>query len=209
MVNDKKVDIENNLTLIRSLIAKHKRHDHIFAGVGMFVIISLTITLLVLFLDLVFDGYPRFNLDFLTNFPSRRATAAGILSAWVGSSLVLIVTFFAAVPLGIAAGVYLEEYAKKNWFSDLIEINVTNLAGVPSIIYGLLALGLFVYGFGLGQTILTAGLTLAQGKVRVLGDSLHGVGAAVACHHHTRDDRAVYERCLLQEPRRQNLAPHG
>ena len=161
MANDKKVGIENNLTLIRSLIAKHKRHDHIFAGVGMFVIISLTITLLVLFLDLVFDGYPRFNLDFLTNFPSRRATAAGILSAWVGSSLVLIVTFFAAVPLGIAAGVYLEEYAKKNWFSDLIEINVTNLAGVPSIIYGLLALGLFVYGFGLGQTILTAGLTLA------------------------------------------------
>jgi phosphate transport system permease protein len=139
MANNK-VEIENNLTLIRSLITKHKRHDHIFAGVGMFIIISLTITLLVLFLDLVFDGYPRFNLDFLTNFPSRRATAAGILSAWVGSSLVLIVTFFAAVPLGIAAGVYLEEYAKKNWFSDLIEINVTNLAGVPSIIYGLLAL---------------------------------------------------------------------
>ena len=160
MANNK-VEIENNLTLIRSLIIKHKRHDHIFAGVGMFIIISLTITLLVLFLDLVFDGYPRFNLDFLTNFPSRRATAAGILSAWVGSSLVLIVTFFAAVPLGIAAGVYLEEYAKKNWFSDLIEINVTNLAGVPSIIYGLLALGLFVYSFGLGQTILTAGLTLA------------------------------------------------
>jgi len=63
--------------------------------------------------------------------------------------------------MGIAAGVYLEEYAKKNWLSDLIEINVSNLAGVPSIIYGLLALGLFVYSFGLGQSILTAGLTLA------------------------------------------------
>ena len=73
----------------------------------------------------------------------------------------LLVTFFVAVPLGIAAGVYLEEYAKKNWISDLIEINVSDLAGVPSIIYGLLALGLFVYSFGLGSSILTAGLTLA------------------------------------------------
>ena len=64
------------------------------------------------------------------------------------------------MPLGVAAGVYLEEYAPKNWITDLIEINITNLAGVPSIVYGLLALGLFVYAFGLGQSILTAGLTL-------------------------------------------------
>jgi len=79
----------------------------------------------------------------------------------VGSVLVMIVTAATAVPLGVAAGVYLEEYAPRNWMTDLIEINVTNLAGVPSIIYGLLALGLFVYQFGLGQSILTAGLTLA------------------------------------------------
>jgi phosphate transport system permease protein len=64
------------------------------------------------------------------------------------------------VPVGIAGAVYLEEYAKKNWFTDIIEINITNLAGVPSIVYGLLALGLFVYAFGFGQSILTAGLTL-------------------------------------------------
>jgi phosphate transport system permease protein len=72
----------------------------------------------------------------------------------------MIVTFLAAVPMGVAAGLYLEEYAPKNWFSDLIEINVSNLAGVPSIVYGLLALGLFVYMLGFGQSILTAGLTL-------------------------------------------------
>jgi len=72
----------------------------------------------------------------------------------------MIVTFLFAVPMGVAAGVYLEEYAPKNWLADLIEINVSNLAGVPSIIYGLLALGLFVYGLGLGQSIQTAGLTL-------------------------------------------------
>ena len=126
----------------------------------MFVIASLTITLIILFLDLIIDGYPKFNLDFFSNYPSRRAASAGILSAWIGSSLVLLVTFFVAVPLGIAAGVYLEEYAKKNWFAYLIEINVSNLAGVPSIIYGLLALGLFVYTFDLGQSILTAGVNI-------------------------------------------------
>jgi phosphate transport system permease protein len=125
------------------------------------VIATLAVALLVLFLDLVIDGYPKMNLDFFSNFPSRKAEGAGILSAWVGSSLVLIVTFFVAVPMGVAAGIYLEEYAKKGWFADLIEINVANLAGVPSIIYGLLALGLFVYEFGLGQSILTAGLTLS------------------------------------------------
>jgi phosphate transport system permease protein len=65
------------------------------------------------------------------------------------------------VPVGVAAGVYLEEYAPKNWVTDVIEINITNLAGVPSIVYGLLALGLFVYQFGFGQSILSAGLTLA------------------------------------------------
>jgi phosphate transport system permease protein len=73
----------------------------------------------------------------------------------------MLVTAFVAVPLGVAAGIYLEEYARKNWVTDLIEINITNLAGVPSIVYGLLALGLFVYQFGLGQSILSAGLTLA------------------------------------------------
>ena len=73
----------------------------------------------------------------------------------------MLVTMVAAVPLGVAAGIYLEDYAKKSWVTDLIEINVTNLAGVPSIIYGLLALGLFVYILDLGESILTAGLTLA------------------------------------------------
>jgi len=150
-----------DLDEIRQLIKEHKRRDFIFSSIGIFIIASLTITLLVLFLDLFFDGYPRFGIDFFTNYPSRKAVAAGIMSAWVGSALVLLVTFLVAVPLGIGAGVYLEEYAKKNWLSDLIEINVSNLAGVPSIIYGLLALGLFVYTFDLGTSIVTAGLTLA------------------------------------------------
>jgi phosphate transport system permease protein len=149
-----------NLQSIREMIRRHKRNDTLFAVVGLLALMIGLLTLLALFVDLILDGYPRFNLDFLSNYPSRHPERAGLLSAWVGSLLVMVVTFVSAVPMGIAAGIYLEEYAPKNWFSDLIEINVTNLAGVPSIIYGLLALGLFVYILDLGQSILTAGLTL-------------------------------------------------
>ncbi len=146
---------------MRALIAAGKRKQVMFAALGLFCTTIALLTLMAAFLDLLIDGLPRLSFDFLTNFPSRRATEAGILSAWVGSALVMLVTMFAGVPLGIGAAVYLEEYARKNWITDIIEINVTNLAGVPSIVYGLLALGLFVYQFGFGQSILSAGLTLA------------------------------------------------
>jgi phosphate transport system permease protein len=146
---------------IRALIGKHKRWDIIFSMIGLTAMMIGVITLLALFIDLVLDGYGRLTWDFFTSFPSRRAAEAGILSAWVGTTLVMVVTAFAGVPLGVAAGIYLEEYAPRNWMTDLIEINVTNLAGVPSIVYGLLALGLFVYQLDLGQSILAAGLTLA------------------------------------------------
>ncbi len=145
---------------IRALIASHKRWDLIFSMLGLLALMVGVLTFVALFGQMVAEGASRLSWDFFTNFPSRKPDQAGILSAWVGSTLVMLVTAATAVPLGVAAGIYLEEYAPKNWMTDLIEINVTNLAGVPSIIYGLLALGLFVYGFGLGQSILTAGLTL-------------------------------------------------
>jgi phosphate transport system permease protein len=151
-----------NIGAIRAMIKRHKRNDSLFAIVGLLALMVGLITLCTLFVDLVMDGYPRFNIDFLSDYPSRRAAHAGLLSAWVGSALVMLVTFLTAVPMGVAAGLYLEEYAKKGWFADLIEINVSNLAGVPSIVYGLLALGLLVYGLGLGQSVLTAGLTLGM-----------------------------------------------
>jgi phosphate transport system permease protein len=146
---------------IRALIAAHKRWDLMFAMLGVAALMIGVLTFLALFLDMLIDGAPRLTWDFFTSFPSRKPDQAGILSAWVGSTMVMLVTIATAVPLGVGAGVYLEEYAPRNWMTDLIEINVTNLAGVPSIIYGLLALGLFVYQFGLGQSVLTAGLTLA------------------------------------------------
>jgi len=159
-IQKNKASVIENLDAVRAMIKRHKRNDILFATIGLVAIMFGLLALLTLFVDLVMDGYPRFNIQFFSDFPSRRAGSAGLLSAWVGSLLVMLVTFLTAVPIGVAAGLYLEEYAPKNWFSDLIEINVSNLAGVPSIIYGLLALGLFVYGLNLGQSILTAGLTL-------------------------------------------------
>ncbi len=152
---------QQELQSLRDLIGKHKRYDWLFGILGILSLMVGILTFLALFVDMAIEGLGRIDAEFLTSFPSRRASEAGILSAWVGSLLVMFVTAVAAVPLGVAAGVYLEEYAPKNWITDIIEINVTNLAGVPSIIYGLLALGLFVYTFGLGQSIITAGLTLA------------------------------------------------
>jgi phosphate transport system permease protein len=159
-IQKNKASVIENLDAVRAMIKRHKRNDILFATIGLIAIMFGLLALLTLFVDLVMDGYPRFNIQFFSDFPSRRAGSAGLLSAWVGSLLIMLVTFLTAVPIGVAAGLYLEEYAPKNWFSDLIEINVSNLAGVPSIIYGLLALGLFVYGLNLGQSILTAGLTL-------------------------------------------------
>jgi phosphate transport system permease protein len=148
-------------TDLKAQIRRRKRWDVIFTVVGIVALMIGVLTFLALFTEMAIKGVGRLDWGFFTNFPSRRAGEAGILSAWVGSSLVMVVTAIVAVPLGVAAGVYLEEYARKNWITDLIEINITNLAGVPSIVYGLLALGLFVYQFGFGQSILSAGLTLA------------------------------------------------
>ena len=146
---------------VRALIKRGKLKDSLFQALGILCLAIGLVVILLLVGDMVHKGSERLNLDFFLNFASRRATQAGILSAWVGSLLVMLVTALAAVPLGVAAGVYLEEYAKRNWVTELIEINITNLAAVPSIVYGLLALGIFVYQFGFGQSILSAGLTLA------------------------------------------------
>ena len=146
---------------LRAIIKSHKRWDIIFGLVGLAAMSVGILTLVALFAQMFVEGFPRLSSEFFTNFPSRRAGQAGILSAWVGSFFVMVVTALFAIPVGIASAIYLEEYARKNWFTAIIEINISNLAGVPSIVYGLLALGLFVYMFGFGQSILSAGLTLA------------------------------------------------
>jgi phosphate transport system permease protein len=117
-------------------------------------------TLFALVGELYHDGAHRVSLDFFLSFPSSEPSDAGILSAWVGSLLVILTTALLAIPVGVLAGLYLEEYAPKGPVTSAIEIAVNNLAGVPSIIFGLLAVGLFVQVLNLGQSILTAGITL-------------------------------------------------
>ncbi len=146
---------------LKGVIAVAKRNEQIFSVLGFLALATGVLTFVVLFASMMYEGLARISPEFFVNFPSRRAGEAGILSAWVGTCLVMLVTALVAVPLGVASGLYLEEYADKHWINDLIEINISNLAGVPSIVYGLLALGLFVYTFGFGQSILSAGLTLA------------------------------------------------
>jgi phosphate transport system permease protein len=146
---------------IEKKVAANKRFDYVFSIIGVLSTFVGMITLAALIADLTIDGAARLAPHFFLSFPSRFASQAGILSAWVGTCSIMLVTALAAVPMGIAAGVYLEEYAAKNWLTAIIEINIANLAGVPSIVYGLMALGLFVYQLKLGQSILSAGLTLA------------------------------------------------
>lgn len=145
---------------IDTIIRNAKRKERAFGIIGTLAIGLALLTLLGLIVDLLQDGLPRISWEFFSSYPSRFAEKAGILSSWVGTLAVMFVTACFSIPLGIAAGIYLEEYAPKNKLTALIEMNITNLAGVPSIVFGLMALGLLVYQMGLGQSIRTAGLTL-------------------------------------------------
>ena len=128
----------------------------------MLVLCLALLSLVVLTWDVWRDGASRLSWDFLTRFPSRRAENAGIWHALTGSIFVIIVTAVLSVPVGVAAAIHLEEYTNtRSLLARFIEINITNLAAVPSIIYGLLGLGLFVRALGLGRSVLAGGATLA------------------------------------------------
>ena len=120
------------------------------------------LVLLAIFIgDILIDGIPRLDWDFITNLPSRRAARAGIWTAMMGTVWILVLTALISFPLGVGAGIYLEEYGKKSRLSSLLEINISNLAGVPSIIYGLLGLEIFVRILNLKASILSGSLTLS------------------------------------------------
>ena len=144
-----------------SILTWNKRKDYAFAFITTGLLIGSLAVLALLIYDLMSQGISRMSLQFLTSFPSRFAERAGILAAWVGSLATILVTAVMAIPMGMAAAIYLEEYAAKTKFSSFIELCISNLAGVPSILFGLLALGLFVQRFHMGNSILTAGCTLA------------------------------------------------
>jgi phosphate transport system permease protein len=127
-------------------------------------LLAVVLPLLVLALligDVLVDAIGRISWDFITGYPSRRAERAGILPALVGSIFLITLTAVMALPIGVGAAIYLEEYGKRSKLGGLIEINIANLAGVPSVIYGLLGLGLFVRSLGLGRSVLAGSATLA------------------------------------------------
>jgi phosphate transport system permease protein len=134
--------------------------DRVLEGAGLIVMVLALATLAALLWDVAADGVGRLSWQFLTSFPSRRAGQAGILPALVGSIFLVGLTGLMAVPVGIAAAIYLEEYGGRGRMARLIEINIANLAGVPSIIYGLLGLGLFVRTMGMGRSVLAGAATL-------------------------------------------------
>ncbi len=124
------------------------------------VIIPLLV-LATLVIDVAIDGTQRLSWEFISSYPSRIAEQAGVLPALVGSLFVIAMTGLLAIPIGVAAAVYLNEYGKNSWVANIIEINIANLAGVPSVVYGLLGLGLFVRFAGMGRSVLAAACTLA------------------------------------------------
>jgi len=142
-------------------VAGVKVKDAIFKLLGAIVVFLVVTFLFAIAIDLLIDGWSRIiDPKFYTSYPSRFPEEAGILSAWVGTIYVMAGAIFWSLLLGIPTGIYLEEYGGKGKIARIIEANISNLAAVPSIIYGLLALGVFVYRFRFGESILTAGLTL-------------------------------------------------
>ncbi len=119
------------------------------------------VVLCVLLADVALDGWRWLDGRFLTSFPSRNPGEAGIKSAIVGSLWMMGLTALVAVPIGVASAVYLEEYAPSGWVKRIIQINIANLAGVPSVVYGILGLALFVRFMALGRSLLAGAFTMA------------------------------------------------
>ena len=135
--------------------------DLAFQIVALLVLLVALAALAALIVDVVRDGLARLSLEFITGYPSRRALQAGLLPALTGSIYVILLTALLALPVGVAAAIYLEEYGRRNFVARAIELNITNLAAVPSIIYGLLGLGMFVRVMGMGRSVMAGAATLA------------------------------------------------
>ena len=135
-------------------------------GVVLNVILIITLVialtgLIALLAEVLIKGLPWVSKNLIVNYPSRHPEQAGLLSALMGTVWVMACTATISIPIGVGAAVYLEEYAPKNWFTKLIEVNISNLAGVPSIVYGLLGLAIFVQILALGRSVLAGALTMS------------------------------------------------
>jgi phosphate transport system permease protein len=138
-----------------------RRVDKAFKIFAFCITIFALLILVVLLVNIFSEGLRRINWSFFRNLPSRHAERSGILTAMAGMLSLLFFTIIIALPVGIAAGIYLQEYGVKNRLAKIVEINIANLAGVPSVIYGILGLQLFVRIAGLGNSLIAGALTLA------------------------------------------------
>ncbi|MBD2561048.1 MULTISPECIES: phosphate ABC transporter permease PstA [Nostoc] len=177
-------------------INKRYNLDKVFAIATWVATLFALLILAILLIDVLTDGLGRLNWSFLTSFSSRRASSSGVLAPLVGTIWLLVITALISFPLGVGAGIFLEEYAQDNWFTRLIEINIANLAAVPSIIYGLLGLQIFVRvmePITKGRTVLAGALTLSllilpiiiittREALRAVPDSLRQAGFALGAN---------------------------
>ena len=141
-------------------MARRKWRGRAFHAICLLAVVLALGMLAVLLIYLVFQGWARVDWDFITSFPSRHPEQAGIRSALAGSIYLVIIAGVVAFVLGVGAAIYLEEYAGRHWINRVVQINIANLAGVPSIVYGLLGLEIFVRSMGLGKSLLAGGFTL-------------------------------------------------
>jgi len=147
--------------LVQQHLARRHRNETIFRNVCLAMCGTALLLLAVLLVAIAFEGRHHLDAEFIHNYPSRRPANAGIWPAIHGTLWTMFLTAFVAVPLGVGAAIYLEEYAVKNRLTTFIEINIANLAGVPSIVYGMLGLAMYARWMNLGKNTMAGSLTLA------------------------------------------------
>lgn len=142
------------------VVRKHQNSESVAFWVFLFMTVSMTVPLLAILGYMVYEALPAISWEFVTAFPAKRMTAGGLWTPIVGTIYLVLFSLFVAAPIGILAAIYLNEYAKDNWFTRIVNLAVVNLAGVPSIVYALFGVGAFVVAMGLGKSILAAAMTL-------------------------------------------------
>ena len=164
-------------------LRKRRATEYLFKKLCFSLTLATICLLIILLYSIISTGYSWVDAQFLSSLPSRKPEKAGIYTAIYGSLWLLSITAAFALPIGVATAIYLEEYASKNKFSKFIDVNISNLAGVPSIVYGLLGLVIFVHTFGFGRSVLSGGLTLgllvlpviiiaSRGAIKAVPDSI-------------------------------------
>jgi len=143
------------------LNVRNKRIERLFRILFLLMASLLILPVLIILATLVYKGGSVISLDFLFTAPTNGMTAGGIFPALLGTIWLVSVALLVSVPIGVAAAIYLNEYASDNWFTRIINLAIINLAGVPSIVHALFGVGAFVIFFGFGTSILSASLTLA------------------------------------------------